>query len=72
MTDRTMPQGECNDAAQDRSVVIFDGKSPNRLACDTTLRQMPDGSWVMVMLGGGDYEPTPKTTSSNWPTAASP
>jgi hypothetical protein len=29
------------------------------LACDTTLREMPDGTWVLVMLGGGDAEPLP-------------
>ena len=29
----------------DRTTIIFDGKSPNRLACDTTLRRMPDG-WL--------------------------
>ena len=48
------------DAKQDRTTLIFDGQSPNKLACDTTLRAMPDGSWVMVMLGGGDSEPRPQ------------
>jgi len=47
-------------ARQDRQAVVFDGKSPNRLACDTTLRKMPDNSWVMIMLGGGDTEPMPQ------------
>ncbi|MDX1978816.1 MAG: sialidase family protein, partial [Bryobacteraceae bacterium] len=47
-------------AAGDRHVLIFDGRSPDQLACDTTLRRMPDGSWVMVMLGGGDREPLPE------------
>jgi len=47
-------------AREDRTTVIFDGKSPNKLACDTTLRLMPDGSWVLVMLGGGDREPDPR------------
>ncbi|HAY83168.1 MAG TPA: hypothetical protein DCY79_25460 [Planctomycetaceae bacterium] len=46
-------------ASHDRTQIIFDGISPNKLACDTTLRKMPDGSWVMVMLGGGDTEPLP-------------
>ena len=46
-------------ARQDRTAIIFDGRSPNQLACDTALRCMPDGSWVMVMLGGGDKEPDP-------------
>lgn len=48
------------DALRDRTAIIFDGKSPNKLACDTTLRLMPDRSWVMVMLGGGDKEPDPR------------
>jgi hypothetical protein len=51
-------------APQDREVVIFDGKPPNQLACDTTLRRMPDGSWVMVMLGGGRTEHCHKTAST--------
>ena len=47
------------DAGQDRTCVVFDGKSPNKLVCDTTLRQLADGSWVLVMLGDGDTEPMP-------------
>ncbi|HUT88534.1 MAG TPA: sialidase family protein [Thermoguttaceae bacterium] len=47
------------DARQDRTCVVFDGKSPNKLVCDTTLRELPDGSWVLVMLGYGDTEPLP-------------
>jgi hypothetical protein len=46
-------------AEEDRSKVIFEGQGEDRLACDTTLRQMPDGSWVMVMLGFGHTEPLP-------------
>lgn len=45
------------DAQLDRTSTIFLGQSPDKLACDTTLRAMPDGSWVHVMLGGGDKEP---------------
>ncbi len=48
------------DAKQDIVRTIFEGRSPHKLVCDTTLREMPDGSWVMVMLGGGDKEPSPK------------
>ncbi|MCB1077877.1 MAG: exo-alpha-sialidase, partial [Verrucomicrobiae bacterium] len=48
------------DAREDRGVTMFKGKSPDKLACDTTLRAMPDGSWVHVMLGGGDKEPDPR------------
>jgi len=47
------------DAKQDFTTIIFDGQAPNQLACDTTVRPMPDGSWVTVMLGGGHTEPLP-------------
>ena len=47
-------------AEEDRSILVFDGQSPDQLACDTTLRVMPDGSWVIIMLGGGDTEPLPQ------------
>ena len=36
------------DAKQDRQVVVFDGMEINELACDTTVRKMPDGSWVTI------------------------
>jgi len=48
------------DAKQDRTTLIFEGRTPNKLCCDTTLRRVPDGSWVMAMLGGGDSEPLPE------------
>jgi hypothetical protein len=44
----------------DVMTIVFNGKAPDSLACDTTLREMPDGSWVMVMLGGGHTEPLPQ------------
>lgn len=47
-------------AQEDQSRLVFDGRAPDSLACDTTLREMPDGSWVMVMLGGGHTEPLPE------------
>ncbi len=47
------------DAKHDVQHLIFDGHPPHALACDTTLREMPDGSWIMVMLGGGQTEPLP-------------
>ena len=50
----------CDDTHAIRSTIIFDGQGPDRLACDTTLREMPDSSWVMVMLGGGHTEPLPQ------------
>jgi hypothetical protein len=46
-----------SDAQRDFTTIIFDGQPPNQLACDTTVRPMPDGSWVTVMLGGGHTEP---------------
>ena len=52
--------GADRETHQDRTAIIFDGKPPNQLACDTTLRRMPDGSWVMIMLGGGLTEPLPE------------
>jgi hypothetical protein len=48
------------DAKQDYSSIPYDGKSPNKLVCDTTLRELPDGSWILFMLAGDDFEPSPK------------
>lgn len=48
------------DAKQDFSSIPYDGKSPNKLVCDTTLRELPDGSWALFMLAGDDFEPSPK------------
>lgn len=48
------------DAAQDRTSIAYDGKTPNKLVCDTTLRELADGSWVLFMLAGDDFEPSPK------------
>lgn len=39
---------------------IAEPRTPNALVCDTALRELPDGSLVMVMLGGGDTEPLPE------------
>ncbi len=47
------------DATHDRTTVAFDGKSPNSMVCDTTVRELPDGSWVLFFLAGGDFEPSP-------------
>jgi predicted neuraminidase len=48
------------DAKQDFKSVPYDGVSPNKLVCDTTLRELPDGSWALFMLAGEDFEPSPK------------
>jgi hypothetical protein len=47
------------DARQDRTTVIFDGKKPDSMVCDTTLRELPDRSWILFMLAGGTTEPSP-------------
>lgn len=51
--------GPSDDATDDRTAIIFAGDGDDRLACDTTLRKMPDGSWAMVMLCFGHTEPLP-------------
>ncbi len=48
------------DATHDRTSTIFLGVPPDTMACETMLRKLPDGSWVMIMMGGGDYEPDPR------------
>lgn len=48
------------DARQDRSSIAYDGVTPNRMVCDTTLRELADGSWVLMILAGGDFEPSPE------------
>ncbi len=53
-------QQAAQDATQDRTSISYDGQSPNRLVCDTTLRELPDGSWALFMLAGGDREPSPE------------
>ena len=47
------------DAKHDRTTVAYDGVTPNKMVCDTTLRELPDGSWILFMLAGGDTEPSP-------------
>ncbi|MBS0210083.1 MAG: exo-alpha-sialidase [Planctomycetes bacterium] len=48
------------DAKQDRTTVAYDGVKPNSMVCDTTLRELPDGTWALYMLAGGDFEPSPE------------
>jgi predicted neuraminidase len=47
------------DAKQDRHTFAYDGVTPNKMVCDTTLRELPDKSWILFMLAGGDTEPSP-------------
>lgn len=53
-------QQATEDAKQDRTTVAYDGITPNKLVCDTTLRELKDGSWILLMLAGDDFEPSPK------------
>lgn len=48
------------DAKQDFSSIPYDGVKPNSMVCDTTLRELPDGSWILFILAGGDKEPSPE------------
>jgi len=48
------------DEKQDRHTFAYDGVTPNKLVCDTTLRELTDGSWILFMLAGDDYEPSPR------------
>ncbi len=47
------------DAKEDRTTVAYDGIKPNSMVCDTTLRELPDASWILFLLAGGDTEPSP-------------
>jgi len=47
------------DAKQDTHAIAYDGVSPNKEVCDTTLRELPDGAWILFLLAGGDIEPSP-------------
>src|SRR5262249_6637768 len=47
------------DAKQDVTSNPYEGVTPNRMVCDTTLRALPDGSWILFILAGGDTEPSP-------------
>ncbi|GEP43752.1 sialidase family protein [Brevifollis gellanilyticus] len=47
------------DAKQDFKSIPYDGFTPNKMVCDTTLRELPDGSWILFILAGGDTEPSP-------------
>ena len=47
------------DAKQDFKSIPYDGVTPNKMVCDTTLRELPDHSWILFILAGGDTEPSP-------------
>ncbi|MGE3776103.1 MAG: sialidase family protein [Pirellulaceae bacterium] len=58
--DPRWSQQAAADAAQDFRTIPYDGVSPDKMVCDTTLRELPDGSWILFILAGGDTEPSPK------------
>jgi predicted neuraminidase len=47
-------------AIGDFTTIAYDGFSPDSMVCDTTLRELPDGSWALFILAGGDFEPSPE------------
>ena len=48
------------DARQDRAVLAYDGIKPDSMVCDTTVRELADGSWMLLILAGDSREPSPK------------
>lgn len=58
--ERDWEKEAARDAKLDRTSIAYDGKKPNSMVCDTTLRQLADGSWVLFLLAGGDTEPSPE------------
>lgn len=59
MPDPKWAKQAVEDAKQDFTSIPYDGVTPNKMVCDTTLRELPDGSWILFMLAGGDTEPSP-------------
>ncbi len=47
------------DAKQDRVVLAYDGIKPDSMVCDTTVRELADGSWMLLILAGDSREPSP-------------
>jgi len=57
--DPKWTQQAAEDAKQDRQTYAYDGITPNKMVCDTTVRELPDGTWILFILAGGDTEPSP-------------
>lgn len=47
----------CADRDQDTMVLAYRGRMPDLCVCDQALRVMPDGSWAIIFMTGGDGEP---------------
>lgn len=41
----------------DRMVHVYKGSPPDHCVCDQVLRMLPDGSWAIIFMTGGDHEP---------------
>jgi len=41
----------------DTLVHVYKGRPPDHCVCDQALRQLPDGSWAILFMTGGDHEP---------------
>jgi len=41
----------------DRLIHVFKGTPGDHCVCDQALRRMPDGSWAIIFMTGGDHEP---------------
>ncbi len=52
-------QASCDQrlAKQDRKAHVYKGSPPDHCVCDQALRVVPDGSWAIVFMTGGDHEP---------------
>ena len=48
------------DARQDRVVLAYDGIKPDSMVCDTTIRELADGAWMLLILAGDNREPSPR------------
>ncbi len=48
------------DARQDRFVLAYDGIKPDSMVCDTTIRVLADGTWILLILAGDSVEPSPQ------------
>ena len=49
-----------DDARHDRGVLAYDGIKPDSMVCDTTLRELADGTWMLLILAGDSREPSPQ------------
>ncbi len=41
----------------DKMTHVYKGSPPDHCVCDQALRRLPDGSWAIIFMTGGDHEP---------------